>query len=112
MVSTRLNLLLQAILAKIQEAGTMPRGSASQATFIANFRQFASIYTRTLRYASSTLKKSEKIDLNATAETAVTIISLLSNKRDEIQASNSKVLEELAVLLLVPPAPFVNSGVD
>lgn len=90
----------------------MPRGSASQATYISSFRQFVSIYIRTLRYASSAPKKSESIDLKVSTSTLLNIIALLNNKRDEAQANNSKVLEELEVLLLVPPTPFINSCVD
>ena len=55
MISQRLQLLLEAVLGKIEEAASMPRGSTSQATFIASFSQFVSIYTRSLRYAAVSL---------------------------------------------------------
>ena len=39
-ICTRLQMLLDAIVGKIEQASAMPRDSASQATFIGTFRQF------------------------------------------------------------------------
>lgn len=54
-ISARLRLLLESLIGKIQEASAMPRGSASQTSFISGFQAFVSIYIRSLRYASSSL---------------------------------------------------------
>lgn len=94
----------------------MPRESASQATFINNFKQFVSIYIRSLRYASAALKNSSQqtdpIDLNVAPQMILSIIQLLNTKKDKVQVGNTLTLEEFAVLLIAPPSPFTNSAVE
>ena len=91
----------------------MPRGSTSQTTFIGCFSQFVSIYTRSLRYASAALQSSSPIDLATDETVLLQIINLLVEKKDdELAQSVYNVLQEFAVLLIVPPAPFKNSALD
>jgi len=112
MIGKRQNMLLQSILSRVDEANELPRGSLTQANFVANFRQFVQIYIRTLRYASTALSTSEEQDLAIPAESLLKVINLLVNKKEDTHAKNLGILEEFIVLLLVPPAPFKNSSVD
>ena len=113
MVSKRLDLLLNSIIEKIQAASNLPYGSTQQATFIANFRQFVLIFIRSLRYAAKTLKVDEPIDLGVSDKTVLDAIALLNpNKKDVNLDINSQILEMFIILILVPPEPFKNTGVD
>ena len=55
----------------------------------------------------------EPIDLGVSDKTVLDAIALLhSNKKDVNLDINSQILEMFIILILVPPEPFKNAGVD
>ena len=113
MVPGRLDLLLQSIIERLAKAAGMASGSSLQMTEISDLREFAAIYTRTLRYAASAFKKDKtEIDLAVTKDQFLTLISLLSVNKDTVSVANTKTIREFILLLLVPPTPFTNSKVS
>jgi hypothetical protein len=112
MIPKRLKLILDMILRKIKEAKQVtPAHSQNQCNKIQSFLPFASIYTRTLRLAASSLTSShDRIDMDVSKDTLLDIVSLLSDQGPSAECAS--VLREFVVLLIVPPVPFHNAKVD
>ena len=108
----RLNLLKDFVMSELRKITQEER--SQHGTLIKKTLPFVKVFIQTLRVAAPDIENivdSKDCDLG-TKETQLTdIISLLSSATQE-REFQTKILTQLLLLLLCPPAPFINSNVD